>query len=576
MPCRLAWALMIAAGALSACAAGGDGAGEPAPAPYAAFDWFRYEGTEAEGAPEPAADEYRNPVIAGFYPDPSVVQVGADYYLVNSTFAWFPGVPVFHSRDLVGWRQIANAIDRPGMVDFTGLGVSRGIFAATIEHHEGKYYIATTCVDCGDNFIITADDPAGPWSEPIWLPEVGGIDPSLFFDEDGAVYLLNNDAPPGEARYDGHRAIWIRRIDPETLQPLTKPRVLIDGGVRPEENPIWIEGPHLYKIGGWYYLIAAEGGTAIGHSQVALRAREIFGPYEPYDGNPILTQRDLPENRENPVTSVGHADLVQDAKGGWHAAFLGVRPYEGDYYNTGRETFLLPVEWREGWPIILPPGEPVPMVVKRPPSEDAPTGAASADDAPAPTTGPFSVYESFDAPALAPYWLSLRGPAAPWLRLENGAAKLYAQADGLGDFGRPAFLARRQQHLFALAETEVSLARAGGAEAGLAAFQNDEFYYALGAVRDGDGKTVVRLRRRAGPETPPAGEVIASAALAGAEAIRLRIRARGALYDFEYAGADGEWRMLLAGADGRILSTREAGGFVGAVLGLYAQYSARP
>lgn len=572
---RFAWALLAAAAALSACAGVDDDAYGRGKAPYAAFDWFLYEGAEAEGQPEPAADEYRNPVIAGFYPDPSVVRVGADYYLVNSTFAWHPGIPVFHSRDLVNWTQIGNAIDRQGMVDFSGLGVSRGIFAATIEHHQGKFYIVTTCVDCGGNFIITADDPAGPWSDPIWLPDVGGIDPSLFFDEDGAVYLLNNDAPPGEARYDGHRAIWIRQIDPVTFQPLTEPKVLVDGGVRPEENPIWIEGPHIYKVGGWYYLCAAEGGTAIGHSQVVLRAREIFGPYEPYEGNPILTQRDLPEDRENPVTSVGHADLVQDAEGGWHAVFLGVRPYEGDYYNTGRETFLLPAEWRDGWPVILPPGMPVPLIVKRPPSKEAPT-TVFAGNAPSPTTGPFSLHESFDGETLAPYWLSLRGPAAPWLRLENGAANLTAQPDGLGDFGRPAFLARRQQHMFALVETKVSLAHADGAEAGLAAFQNDEYYYALGAMRDDKGKTAVRVRYRAGPESSPAGEIIATAALAGEETVRLRIRARGALYDFEYAGADGEWRTLLAGADGRILSTRRAGGFVGAVFGIYAERPNRP
>ncbi|PQA89510.1 glycoside hydrolase family 43 protein [Hyphococcus luteus] len=538
---------------------------EETEAAAARFEAFYYEGADYSDALAP--DEYRNPILSGFYPDPSIAKAGDEYYLVNSTFSWFPGIPVFKSRDLVNWTQIGNVIDRAGMLDFTDLGVSRGVFAPTIEYHDGVFYVANTCVDCGGNFIVTAEDPAGPWSDPVWLPDIGGIDPSLFFDDDGAVYLMNNDAPPGEAKYDGHRAIWIRKIDPETFQSLEAPTVLIDGGVRPEEKPIWIEGPHIYKIGETYYLSAAEGGTAINHSQVVLRSDHVLGPYEPYEGNPILTQRDLPPDRENAVTSVGHADLVDTGEGGWRAVFLGVRPYEGDYYNTGRETFLLPVEWVGGWPVILPRGAPVPLKAKRP---ALPPG----ETPPVPTHGDFSLTENFDEDDLAPYWLSLRGPADEWLSIKDGAAILTAQKDGLGDFGYPAFLARRQQHLNALAETSVVFnPQHPGEEAGLAVFQNDAYFYALGVTLDEDGSRTVRLRRRAGAETPSEGEVVASASL-GAPAetpVRLRIRARGDAYDFDYAQEGGAWMSLKQGADGKILSTHVAGGFVGAVFGIYAE-----
>ena len=319
----------------------------------ASFDWFEYTGNDPAFVDPPGPDGYLNPVLSGFYPDPSVTRGPDGYYLVHSTFSYFPGIPVFQSKDLVHWKQIGNVIDRPGMLDFNGLGLSRGVFAPTIEYHDGIFYVANTCVDCGGNFIVTATDPAGPWSDPVWLPDVGGIDPSLFFEDDGSVWIMNNDEPPGGSTYDGHRAIWFRQVDPETFQSISEPVVLIDGGVRPEDKPIWIEGPHIYHVGDWYYLSAAEGGTAVGHSQVVLRSKKLTGPYEPYENNPILTQRHLPADRPNPITSVGHADLVQDAEGQWWATFLGVRPYAGDLYNTGRETFLMPVKWKDGWPVIL-------------------------------------------------------------------------------------------------------------------------------------------------------------------------------------------------------------------------------
>ena len=536
----------------------------------ARFEWFRYSGNDP--AFEAAGDlstGYLNPVLAGFYPDPSVTRAGDDYYLVTSTFGYFPGIPVMHSRDLVNWEQVGNVIDRSGMLDFDGLGLSRGVFAPTIEFHDGTFYVGNTCVDCGGNFIVTTKDPAGPWSDPIWLPEVGGIDPSLFFDEDGKVYAINNDAPPEEARYEGHRAIWIREVDPKTFQSISEPVVLIDGGVHPEEKPIWIEGPHIYRIGDWYYLSAAEGGTAVDHSQVVLRSKTVTGPYVAYDGNPILTQRDQPEDRADPITSVGHADLVQDGAGQWWATFLGVRPYKDDFYNTGRETFLLPVDWSTGWPVILPKGELVPHFVSERPS------AAQAEAPPVPLTGNFDYVEEFDADRLPFSWMTLRVPTSQWWTLKDGDLRLEPRPVDIGAGAQPSFWGRRQQHQNATAETSLIFTpETAGEEAGLAVLQNDDYFYAMGIVRNEAGGLAIKLRRKAGPDDPVEGEQVAAQtiALTPGTPIQLRITARGDVYDFAYRlDGDSDWITLADGLDGKILSTHVAGGFVGAVFGLYAQ-----
>ncbi|MFN7054946.1 glycoside hydrolase family 43 protein [Hyphomonas sp.] len=553
---------------VSAC----DGVARPlteAPDAYAGkavFSGFIYEGTEADpDAWPPAEGQFTNPVLAGFYPDPSIVRVGADFYMVHSTFSWFPGLPVWHSTDLVSWTQVGNAIDRPGMLDFDGLGLSRGVFAATIDYHEGKFYIANTCVDCSGNFILTADNPAGPWSDPIWTPHVGGIDPSLFFDADGKVWLMNNDAPEGGSTYEGHRAIWIREVHPETFEALSEPVMIIDGGVRPEEKPIWIEGPHIYFVDGWYYLSAAEGGTAVDHSQVILRSREVTGPYEPYEGNPIMTQRDLPEDRDHPVTSVGHADYIIDDDGQWWAVFLGVRPYEGDYYNTGRETFLLPVSWETGWPVILERGVAVPRTLARP-------AVPAAAPARLPTTGSFRVEEDFSADAPRHHWMTPRVPKEDWFSFADGKLVLTPRPVGLGDEAQPSFLARRQQHMAASAEVSVTFDPAGtGDEAGLAAFQSDEYWFSLGITRVEDGTRILKLRQRAGASEPAEGTILSRVPLGPDDrTVQLRFAADGAALSAAWS-LDGEnWQQIGPALDGKNLSTRRAGGFVGSVFGVYA------
>lgn len=554
---------VIGAAALTALA----GAATADDEPTARFDWFAYEGSDPEHAVTPQAERrFRNPILAGFHPDPSNTRVGEDYYLVTSTFAWFPGLPVFHSRDLVNWTQIGNAIDRPDQVDFGTLGLSRGLFAPTIEHHEGVFYILNTCVDCGGNFVITAADPAGPWSDPTWLPDLeGGIDPALFIDEDGSAWILNNGPPDREPEYDGHRAIWIQRFDLRALATFGPRTVLVDGGVDFSTRPVWIEGPHIYKVDGRYVLTAAEGGTAEGHSQVALGAERPDGPYTPDPDNPFLTQRDLPRDRDFPITSAGHADLVQTPDGDWWATFLAVRPYGEDYYNTGRETFLMPVTWEDGWPRIIGPGEAIPHVLDRPalPESPAPTP---------PTTGPFAVTEDFEGQALPLDWLSLRNPRSDWFSLSDGELILSARPQGLGHMANPSFIARRQQHMNAAASTEVRFTPADeGDRAGLAAFQSDDFWWFVGVGRH-DGADGVVAERRAGPDDPATGVVVAFAPLpsAAGEPVRLKAEVRAGKIDLAFAAEAGEWTPLVREGDAAILSTRVAGGFVGAVFGLYA------
>jgi xylan 1,4-beta-xylosidase len=541
--------------------------GPQAVAASARFDWFSYEGTEAQAAP--GTNDYHNPILQGFYPDPSLIRVGRDYYLANSTFAYFPGLPIFHSPDLVHWTQIANAVDRADQFHFNGLGVSEGLFAPSISEHDGTWYLVNICVNCGGNFLLTAKDPRGPWSKPIFIRGLdGAIDPSLFFDDDGSAWLVYNGLPPGQPLYDGHRAIWLQRFDTATGQTTSPRTLLVNGGIHPEAKPVWIEGPHIFKKDGFYYLIAAEGGTAENHSEVVLRSRSVSGPYIPGPINPILTQRDLPKDRPVPITSAGHASFVVTPKGEWWAAFLATRPYSDGFHNTGRETFLLPVTWHDGWPHILPRGSPIPVVLPRP---DLP----SRPHPPVPTSGSFRVVDDFTEKQLAPYWMMLRTPNERWYSLQGGSLVLQARPSGLGERGNPSFLARRQQHANATASTVVRFMPVkDGDRAGLAALQNDAFWYFIGVERRG-GRAVITLERRAGSDDPVDGRTVSSVPLEGSAGapLYLKIAAHGGSYDFYYSYRPNRWQPLKLGEDGTLLSTKRAGGFVGAMFGLYA-YSA--
>ncbi|MCI4589504.1 glycoside hydrolase family 43 protein [Sphingobium sp. BYY-5] len=521
----------------------------------ARFDRFTYQGQATEQvAIKPG--EYRNPILSGYYPDPSMTRVGDDYYLVNSSFAHFPGLPIFKSKDLVNWTQIGNAIDRPEQLDFDGRRISQAVFAPDISFHDGTFYIVNTCVECKGNFVITAKDPAGPWSNPIWLP-FEGIDPAIYWEGDKA-YIVNNRAPDEPPRYSGHRAIWIQEYDWRAGKMVGESTQIVNGGVDISKKPVWIEGPHIFRKDGYYYLTAAEGGTSVNHSQVVLRAKELRGPYIPFEGNPILTQRDLDPARPNPIGSAGHATLVETQTGDWWASFLAVRPYTDDFYNIGRETFLLPVTWKDGWPMILPKGQTIPYVAKAPRLPAGPKPAL-------PTSGDFAYTDEFDGKSLSMQWIGIRTPRQPFYRLSGGALELGSGAPlGYLD-GVPAFVGRRQQHANATFSTTLRYTPVkDGDRAGLAAVQSDRSNLFFGLTRIA-GKSMVALYTR---DTADADTLVASAPVTTIGPVTLTIRAKGGTMAFDYS-VGGTVRTLKADLDVTLLSTKKADGFVGTVVGPY-------
>jgi xylan 1,4-beta-xylosidase len=564
LPCLLI--LLLGACSTSTSRQSADVLGETS---WAFFDWFEYEGADPlYKALDAGPAQYVNPIIKGYHPDPSIVRVGEDFYLVTSSFAHFPGIPLFHSRDLVNWEQIGHVLDRPSQLNLDGLEISEGIFAPAIRHHEGTFYVVSTIVQGGGNFVVTATDPRGPWSDPAFLPEVDGIDPSLFFDHDGRAWVMNNGPTIGEPLYDGHRALWIQEFDLERLETTGPRTMIVDGGVDIATEPIWIEAPHIFRVEDWYYLIAAEGGTRTDHSEVVFRSTNVTGPYEPYDNNPILTQRHLDPDRPNPVTSTGHADFVQLPNGEWWAVFLGTRPYDGDYYNTGRESFLLPVRWVDGWPVILEGDDTVPYVHPRP---NLPPAAAPS----VPTSGNFTHRDEFEREELLPIWTFIRTPREAWFDLGRRPGQLGIQARdvSLADRGQPSFVGRRQQHMHARASTALDVSGlAPDASAGLAAFQNDDHYFYL-AVTGGPDDRRIDLEVRGTSDAASTPRIVAtnSIVIPAGGLVYLRIRAEGPLYGFDYATEEGDWVSLAEDIDGRALSTNRAGGFVGTFIGLHAR-----
>lgn len=291
-----------------------------------------------------------NPVLKGFYPDPSICRVGEDFYMVNSTFSYVPGIPVFHSRDLKNWEQIGNVLERPSQLKLEGAGMSRGIYAPTIRFHAGVFYVITTNVSYGGNFYVTAEDPSGPWSEPVYLQVPDGmdpgIDPSLFFEGDKCYYV--GQRQKRNAGFYGDCEVWLQELDLESGRLIGEDLSLYAGSM---QNAVWVEGPHLYRIGDYYYLTCAEQGTGFEHSISVARSRALAGPYENYRCNPLLTHRHL--GRQYPIQNIGHGDLVDTPEGKWYLVMLGTRPINGAS-PLGRETFLAEVEWEDDWPVVNP------------------------------------------------------------------------------------------------------------------------------------------------------------------------------------------------------------------------------
>jgi xylan 1,4-beta-xylosidase len=340
------------------------------------------------------------------------------------------------------------------------------------------------------------------------------------------------------------------------------------GGVDIAQHPIWIEGPHLVKTDAWYYLIAAEGGTASGHSEVVFRGAKVTGPYAPGPDNPILTQRDLDPARHFPIAAAGHADFVEARDGHWWSVFLATRPYEANLSNLGRETFLLPVTWRRGWPQILPPKTPVPHTQSRP-------------QLPSTVIVDRSHWrDQFDSQKLSSDWEMIRTPAENWYSLSSnpGTLTLQARAVSISSSANPSFLGKRQRHENAVIETEFRYTPVrNGDRAGLVAFADEQHHYFLGLCQTVTGPMLV-VAVRNGVDDPQEGRIVAATSYTGVPggAIHLRIQARGAAYDFSYAIAGEAFRVLLADADGRILTSEATNQFTGTVIGVYAARSSIP
>ncbi len=507
----------------------------------------------------PAQNTYNNPILAGFYPDPSICKADGSYYMVNSTFAYFPGIPIFKSDDLVNWKQIGNVLDRPEQLDLDKLEVSRGVFAPAIRYHKGMYYVTCTIVGGKNNFIVSSAKPEGPWSNPVWIPEVEGIDPSMFFDTDGKAYIIYNSNPPeNKSLYDGHRTIKIYEFDIHNLKVEGEEKILINGGTDISKEPIWIEGPHIFKKNGYYYLIAAEGGTAEEHSEVVFRSKNILGPYKSYDKNPILTQRHLSEDRKSPITSTGHADFIETDTGEWYGVFLGCRPYEENYFNTGRETFMAPVKWENDWPTFDLGGDFVKYNYTTPSNVINESKGFQ-------YSGNFSFKENFDRLDLGHNWLFLRTPKEKWFEIKKGLIEIETRPESCSEKGNPSFLGHRQQHSKGSVTVRMKFTTEKENEkSGLVVFQNESHYYYL--CKSVKNKIPILQLFRSSETTITE---IVSMPIFSKNYLKLKVIANNDGYDFLYAEDQEDWKLLKSGIDAKFVSTKEAGGFVGTIYGMY-------
>ena len=473
------------------------------------------------------AQQLRNPIIPGYHPDPSICRVGDDYYLVNSSFQYFPGVPIFHSKDLVNWRQIGNVLDRESQLPLKGASSWLGIYAPTIRYHAGTYYMITTNVGNGGNFMVTAKNPAGPWSEPIWLQQQG-IDPSLWF-EDGKCYMVSNP----------DNTIMLCEIDPMTGRQLT------------ESKPLWRgtggrypEGPHLYKKDGYYYLLISEGGTELAHRLTIARSKKITGPYEANPDNPLLTNCSM-LGQGMQIQGTGHGDLVEAKDGSWWVVFLAYRNFGGSYHHLGRETYLAPVEWgSKQWPVVNG-GQPIDTLMQV-------KGVAARQ----PRAEGTSDCE----------WIHIQNPITQNYERIGEGFRLRGTESSLTDNRQPTFIGRRQEAACFVMETEIDADKMGfGLKAGLTVYQINDGHmdisvekYTTGTVCVVANQTVKSMR----------GEQMDQ--IAQGSKVKLRISSDGQNYQFSYS-LDGQTYQKMAEHNCSLVSTEVVGGFTGAVVGMYAE-----
>ena len=510
-------------------------------------------------------DEFYNPILQGCYPDPSITRKGDDYYLVTSTFAMFPGVPIFHSKDLVNWTQIGHVLDRKSQLKVQDTGISAGIYAPSIKYNannETFYMITTQFAGDINNMVVKTKDPFQGWSE-VYKLKFNGIDPSLFFDDNGKAYVVHNDAPDrGKELYNGHRVIKIWEYDVENDQVIAgTDKIIVDGGVDLSRKPIWIEAPHIYKKNGIYYLMCAEGGTGDWHSEVIFTSENPMGPYVPAPNNPILSQRYLNSNRANKVDWAGHADLVEGTDGKHYGVFLAIRPNEKGLVNTGRETFILPVDWSGKYPVFENGLVPMEPKLKMPKGVENKTGTEGFFP-----NGNFTFTDNFTAPKLDYRWIGMRGPREDFITTSKYGLSIKPFAVSIKAVAPVSALFQRQQHQHFTATTTMKFTPKSENElAGLTCYQSERFNYVFGITKKDKDFYILLQKTEKGQS-----KIIASAKIDVKMPVQLQVTAKGDEYKFNYS-VDGVNFTNLGGiVSGDILSTNVAGGFTGSLIGLYA------
>lgn len=489
-----------------------------------------------------APAQIENPILPGFNPDPTICRVDSDYYICTSSFTWYPGLPIYRSRDLRHWEKVANAIDRPGMVTLDGVRDKDGVWAPTLRHHGGKWYLFCN-VSNGGNFYITANDVRGPWSDPVFIKGAPGIDPDIFWDDDGRSYLLANTGKFPGRKHPASTAIWIQEIDLATGQLLGERSYIATGHAF---NAKYAEGAHLYKIDGRYVLTVAEGGTDFNHAVTLFTSRNLMGPYIPQQVNPVLSQRQF--GHGSPLQCVGHADMVQTGPGQWYAVALGKRMVDGRHSFT-RETFICPVAIQDGEFIFNPGRGGMTMEVEAPALPESPVALPPDSD-------------SFDGPELLGYWHFNRIPHTRFHAFDGGSLLLTPQPETIDSLVCPAMLMRRVRSHRYTAQTLMGFRpRREGERAGLVLHRNSTAYVAL--LRTVGGLAVVESGR------------VTKTVPYGASDVVMRLRADGMEAVLEYGPTETDMREAARVSLVGLADDGKLNRFNGLGVGVYATTSGK-
>ena len=515
----------------------------------------------------------QNPIIPGYYPDPSIIRVDDDFYIAVSSFEMCPGLPIFHSKDLAHWEQIANAIGPENgfhMEKNCGVG---GVMAPTLRYHNGTYYIINTNFADKGNYIITAKDPKGPWSEPHWLDDVPGIDASIFFDDDDKCYVMGTGDCWDNGAGKMERGIWVAEFDIENYKLASEPFTIYNSALRNAASP---ESPHLYHIGDYYYLMIAEGGTEHYHSVAVARSKEIFSFFEGNPANPVLTHRHM--GFRSPIINVGHADFVQLKDGSWYAVMLASRLIDGECKNLGRETFICPVIWERDWPVFTPETGKVEWEYEGPASlKECKVGGSAAR-------------EDFDSDKLSLDMVFWGRPQDDIWKIEDSKLELKCVHQKLEDDIRPmsfevnlsddnyvAFLGKRQTKINQTFSCQMSFVPEGDETAGLALVQAMNHQLQIFRCLENGKQMIKAVVVTADYEIPPFipgfestthANVVAEVPYDKSDVV-LQLEMKGE--DFVVRYGENESNLTeLCKVDGHVINPEKVGCMTGTLVGMFA------